>query len=380
MTRVFLHVGAPKTGTTYLQDVLWANRATLARQGVLYPGHRPGAHFFAAQDLRGQYFRGHRRPQVDGAWERLARAAREWSGPVVLISHEILAGCDPEEAEKAVASLRPHEVHVVYTARDLARQIPAMWQESVKNGRVVPYGQYLQALQAERPRLVGRIFWRTQDAGEVLARWAAAVPPERIHVLTVPPRSAEQGLLWQRFCSVTGVGPHGIDSTGSASGNVSLGLPQAELLRRINERVRDDLSWPQHEALLKNFLTKDVLTRLGGERTGIPQTEHGWVRDAARRQVERLQREGYDVVGSLDELVPDFGDEADVPPDPAAEVVLDAAVETLALLLTEHVESDAQRLPGRLRGWGEVARVGADALRAEASLRVRRATRRHPRR
>ena len=376
MTRVFLHVGAPKTGTTYLQDVLWANRAALARQGVLYPGHRASAHFLAAQDLRGQYFRGHRRPEVTGAWDRLARAAREWSGPAVVISHEILAGCDPEEAERAVETLRPHEVHVVYTARDLARQIPAMWQESVKNGRVVPYSGYLQALQAERPRLVGRIFWRTQDAAEVLGRWGAAVPDERIHVVTVPPPTGDQGLLWQRFCEVTGVEPHGIDSTRSTAGNVSLGLAQAELLRRVNERVRDDLSWPQHEALLKNFLTRDVLTRLGGERTGIPAAERGWVRDAARRQVERLRSQGYDVVGSLDDLVPELSGEADVPADPVPGVVLEAAVDTLTLLLTEHVESEGQRLPARLRDVRGLVRSGASALRTEASLRLRRRPRR----
>ena len=31
---VYLHVGAPKTGTTYLQDRLLANRHSLAEHGV----------------------------------------------------------------------------------------------------------------------------------------------------------------------------------------------------------------------------------------------------------------------------------------------------------------------------------------------------------
>ena len=35
--RVFLHIGTPKTGTTHLQTVLWANRAKLAELGVLLP-------------------------------------------------------------------------------------------------------------------------------------------------------------------------------------------------------------------------------------------------------------------------------------------------------------------------------------------------------
>jgi hypothetical protein len=375
MSRVFLHVGAPKTGTTYLQDVLWSNRAALARQGALYWGNDPGAHFYAAQDLRGRYFRGHRHPQVPGAWERLAGAVRDWSGPTALISHEILAGCDPEEAQRAVASLRPHEVHVVYTARDLARQIPAMWQESVKNGRVVPYPRYLQTLRAEDPELVGRIFWRTQDAVAVLDRWAQAVPTERIHVLTVPPRGTEPDLLWRRLCGLTGLDAHGLDAvvadaSGTRGNNVSLGLAEAELLRRINRRLQGDLTWPEHEALLKNFLTRSVLTdRAGTTRPGLPASERAWVLERSRAQVEGLRRRAYDVVGSLDELVPAFEGVPDASAQPSADDVLDAAVDALAVLLTEHVGARRSPTTARLRGLAGAVRARLPGRPLRSALR-----------
>lgn len=374
MTRVYLHVGAPKTGTTFVQDVLWANQDTLAEQGVLYWGNDPGAHFFAAQDLRGRYFRGHKHPQVRGAWERLASAAREWSGPAVLVSHEILAGCDADEARRAAASLLPHEVHVVYTARDLARQIPAMWQESVKNGRVVPYRRYLETLQRENPALVGRIFWRTQDAAQVLDRWAAAVPDDRIHLLTVPPRGAAPGLLWRRFCTVTGLDPEGLDVDG-AGGNVSIGLAEAELLRRLNQRLKGALSWPEHETLLKNFLTRSVLTdRVGTTRTGIPAADRDWVMEHSRAQIADLRKRGYDVVGSLHELVPDFSEDPGASPDPVPDDVLDAAVDTLAVLLTEHVGTGRSARSAQLRRWGSAARARLpnDLAGRLRSVRLRR--------
>src|SRR6187549_340164 len=38
--RVFFHIGAPKSGTTFLQTVMWENRARLEGQGLLYPGSR----------------------------------------------------------------------------------------------------------------------------------------------------------------------------------------------------------------------------------------------------------------------------------------------------------------------------------------------------
>jgi hypothetical protein len=50
--RVLVHIGEPKTGTTFLQQVMWSNRAELAAQGVVLPGHHPQDHFSASQDLR----------------------------------------------------------------------------------------------------------------------------------------------------------------------------------------------------------------------------------------------------------------------------------------------------------------------------------------
>ena len=35
---LYLHIGLPKTGTTYLQTILWQNRAALSAQAVLVPG------------------------------------------------------------------------------------------------------------------------------------------------------------------------------------------------------------------------------------------------------------------------------------------------------------------------------------------------------
>ena len=50
--RVFLHVGLPKTGTTYLQDCLWGNKQALAERGVLLPGRHRRRHLLASLDLR----------------------------------------------------------------------------------------------------------------------------------------------------------------------------------------------------------------------------------------------------------------------------------------------------------------------------------------
>ena len=50
---MFLHVGSPKTGTTFLQDVLWSQREAAGEQGLLLPGERFHDHFLATLDVRG---------------------------------------------------------------------------------------------------------------------------------------------------------------------------------------------------------------------------------------------------------------------------------------------------------------------------------------
>ena len=50
--RVVLHIGAPKSGTTYLQRLLWQNRAELAAAGVGLPGENQREMFEAAIEVR----------------------------------------------------------------------------------------------------------------------------------------------------------------------------------------------------------------------------------------------------------------------------------------------------------------------------------------
>ena len=50
--RVYLHIGEPKTGTSFLQRSLWGNRARLAAQGVTLPGYSHRDHNRASRDLR----------------------------------------------------------------------------------------------------------------------------------------------------------------------------------------------------------------------------------------------------------------------------------------------------------------------------------------
>jgi hypothetical protein len=127
--------------------VLWRNREALRRNDVLYPGQERGAHFHAVQDLLGFYFHRHKDPRVPGAWDRLVDEVR--SGPCTsVISHEFLAGASADGIDRAIQALTFAEVHVIYTVRDLARQIPSAWQEDLKNRNALSFAEFVRAYAA----------------------------------------------------------------------------------------------------------------------------------------------------------------------------------------------------------------------------------------
>lgn len=304
---VYLHVGAPKTGTTYLQHVLWNNRRALAEDGVCYPGNRSPAHFWAAQDLRQTRFNGNANPNVPGAWGRLVDEVSAWNGPVAIIDHEQFSPATTSQIDRALTDLSFAEVHLVYTVRDLARQIPAVWQESVKNGETATFAEFLTSIvrDADQEGSIGRSFWRRHDYPGVLARWARDLPPERVHVVTVPPPGAEPGLLWERFATVVGLDPSRYD-TAVPRANASLGAAEAAVIRRLNVALDEDgVGWPAYRAAVKGFLAQRVLEGRPDRRSvRLPDDQRAWATERSREVVKEIDHARYDVVGDLDELVP----------------------------------------------------------------------------
>jgi hypothetical protein len=143
-------------------------------------------------------------------------------------------------------SLDAAEVHVVLTVRDVTAIIPSRWLTEVHNGSTISRRAYTRRLRAGAmvPRLgllsphpTVRRFSLAQDIGRILRILGRLVPPEHLHVVTVPTGDADRRLLWHRFASVVGVDPE-VCSEGPQSANESLRYPSTELLRPSSARVR----------------------------------------------------------------------------------------------------------------------------------------------
>jgi hypothetical protein len=321
--RVYLHIGSPKTGTTFIQHTLDTYREELADRGVFYPPSRLAAHHDAARDLRDIRVRGgrHHHRSVPGSWEQMVRQVRDWQdGDVVVISSEILAFASQVDARRAVHSLEPAEVHIVITMRDLARQIPAAWQEMVKNRSTLTYADYLRRLQDPGDTHGPRRVWDGQDPASMIGRWAADLPRDRVHLVTVPPRGHDPGMLWDRFVSVLGAGDLSLPPLARPV-NVSLGLAEAEVIRDLN-RATADAPWRYYNRHIKHGIAQGVFAETSkADRLAVPEDMLAWVR-ARTASVEAFVRSGgYDVAGDLADLhVPDHhaGDARTAEPDPAS--------------------------------------------------------------
>ncbi len=382
---VYLHIGEPKTGTTHLQQILWSNRQRLREHGVLVPGKRPVAHWAAAQDLR-QVAQPPNDPfgSYAGWWDRLAAEALR-APQAAVISHELIVGVDADQAARAVESLRPAEVHVVLTVRDMATLLPAEWQETVKHRNTRAWRDWLAAVIDEESPAPDRrqwLFWRVHDTLAILRIWSDLLPPERVHVITVPPGRTEPDLLWRRFAQVLGV-PADVADHAPAHGNAALTLAETEFLRRLNAALPAQVPDWFYVRAVKDGLAHEislVRTEAPHERLYLPAERDEWARKYAEAMVADLRQSAYDIVGDLAELLPpQLPDERPEPAmigdDSVAAAGVAAAVELVRQLAVEHgVRIDgAESAPVPTPGGGPLKRrLIALSTRVPALHRLRR--------
>ncbi|GGF47725.1 hypothetical protein GCM10011519_22210 [Marmoricola endophyticus] len=350
--RVFVHVGAPKTGTTYLQATMAANRSLLAGHGVTYPSTSiSGNHFDAAIDLIDHRWGG-RLEQARGHWDRLAGAATKTPGDAV-ISHEVLAAATAEQASKARGLLADREVHIVYTARDLARQIPAEWQETVKHRGRQQFRRFVADLAKDNRTHPSGWFWKVQGLPAVLERWGDDLPREHVHLITVPAAGSPPDVLWDRFASVVGL-PADLDlEAAERSANASLGTAETALMRHLNIALKGrSIPQPVYATTVRELLARDVLgPRKGTLRATVPPRFRSFVEEVTTQWRDWIAASGIDVVGDVDELTPQWDDPVDwVDPDkPPAEDVLDSAVQSIAKLVELEADRYRSSTPRKLR-------------------------------
>lgn len=297
--RVYLHIGAMKSATTYLQDLCDLNADDLADAGIFWSEAK--ANFLATDDLLGT---SRERPGLEGAWATLDEQVRVHPGDA-LISNELLSLRPRHKVGELVDALSPAEVQVVITARDLGRVIPSQWQTGTRNKKTSTWSEFTGLVCSDGPaqgKVAGQ-FWRRHDIPAIIARWQRHVPVERITLVTVPPAGSEPTMLSSRFASALSI--DGLRFEQPTDTNPSLGAYSAELMRRLNEAV-PDIEFLHYHWGFKNAIGRQVLpTHVDAEPAiALTDEQHAWAVHRGERMIEQIKRSGVVVIGDLDDLIP----------------------------------------------------------------------------
>lgn len=378
---VYLHIGSPKTGTTFVQDMLWTNRNVLEDDGVLLPGHKRYARVHAVRDVLA--WDPSEESEAPKSWLRLAAEVNRWEGRAAILSQEFLCWAAPEQIAAVVGSFPRDRVHVVLTVRDLARLVPAQWQTAMRQRNTWTLDEYADAVagtsSTKAATAAARHFWKRQDYGPILTRWVEAVGRANVSVVTLPPSGSDPDLLWHRFCQACGLDPQRTEP-GEVS-HESLGAASAEIMRRLNERPAvSHLPMDLYQKSVNGALSRRVLGPRRSQEPSLvlPEEHREWAEREASRLISDIEAVGVTVHGDLDDLRPRPTTKPGIAPEQLpAEVLLEAALDGLAGLAADHANLVKKLGPEGRKNLGEAIKAvpipeGVSGVRAAWR-------RRHPR-
>ncbi len=275
--RLVLHIGAMKTGTTFVQDLLIANADRLAGLGWYVPDQRrvvrATRELLALTDaaLGSGASATAARPAVLAdapRWVALMDDVRARTAEPgcrgAIVSMEFLSYAKRPGVARVLEGAHGLDLHVVLSVRDAVRALPSQWQSLTRNGHRLSWPEFAVAARTtgERPPHPGtKAFRRTQDVPRMVRTWAGVVAPERFSVVTVPGAPDQpRTLLWERLLSIVDVDPARTD-TATAFDNPQLGYGSCELMRRVNDEGLADEPPSDYRRVLRR-LTHDHLLGL----------------------------------------------------------------------------------------------------------------------
>jgi len=351
---VLLHIGVHKTGTTAIQAALADARPDLKAAGVTYPGKLQAQHRAALAVLQRPWGWNTRGGAVmdRSHFDKLARRTAR-NGQRVVISSEFFCEAPEDVAQQVVRDLGADRVRVVVTLRNMGRLLPSSWQQYLKYGLTTPYEKWLRDVFAEpgQGKNMTPTFWKRHDHGDVLRRWSEAVGPANVTVMVL--EDVDRSAMFVAFAQMLGIDPKILVSRMDLTSNRSMTAAEAELLVRLNKKVKKELQWDEYVRYVRRGVALGMVE--GREPSPDEPRLHtpDWALDAAaakgRESVDVIRSLGVTVLGDLDALAVRVASTPPVPADAAGVLPVDAGVQAVMTVINAAREDPSSRdLAGQL--------------------------------
>lgn len=372
-----IHIGAPKCGSTALQEAFKANREAMRASGVQYIGHQ--AHWVdAAKGAVGARDRVTGRPVDRAEWQKLLREVASVNGGTALISSEWFAGAPDDRVRAIVSELDAHRLHAVLLIRPLTRTLPSAWQQGLKLGGSERLAEWLEMVLHDPTSARASRVWSKHRYDIIAKRWADVLGPDRFSVIVADEK--EPNYIFSTFGELLGV-PPGTLAAPPKRTNPSLSAFEADTLAELNNlyfqgggTLRDYRS-----GILRTFDGYVNSLRSGPlERSVIPNEQLEAVRRVNAEIVAGIRSIGCAVAGDLDQFAAAGQDasSADGVVGAAGLAQRDADVRSAAgmiyaLMVTTGIADPATPLPGFGGRAERLKHQGASLLRRSLRTALR---------
>ena len=321
MRRLFLHIGAHKTGTTALQLNLQQNRVLLGMCGATYVSAPTVAHL---HQYLGHIAFGSLLPAgfaVLDPEEMMARVAAADRDMVVASSENFSFFFQKRAIEALEQMLRPHfdVITVVSYLRRQDRHAISHHQEGAKPHRPAEGDLWGHAPTALPDYTANHDLYLDYD--HRLGLWAEVFGAENVVVRVYDRRLLKNGDIFADFLSVIGLNISGLPSLGDR--NVSLGAAQTKAGHLMNA------------AGLRPRATEAILQRLPGDGRLLPsRAEAAAYLDHYRASNRRLN-ERFGVSDLPDLFSDDFDDYPQAPQSDWTETAANATLIAVMAVLSD---------------------------------------------
>lgn len=320
MPEIVLHIGVPKTATTFLQGWLSRNRPLLARHGVWAPPRTMDAHRLAVEAIAAPAVRD--RGDVVGikayshaqAVAQVSDAIADSAIETLALSSEYFFEADPKLVKTEIADRFGVPARIVVVLRRQDRLMESAYNQSVK-------------AMGLRQRLTAPKDFKRLDWWQLISRWADVFGLDRIGVVNFD-RSKNNKTTLQDFLACVSPALSQLDLSEAeqmaGTGNESLPADLLEFKRLANQFG---------DFRLQDLLVKMIAEGYQGPAFRMPADLARQVIEAYRESNERVARE---VLHTDPPLFPDYGpDEANEGTDLAGRLPVEALAAVVAFYVKE---------------------------------------------